>query len=379
MRLVVLGPGHPFRGGIATTTTAAVASLRARGHEVSFLTPRRQYPAWLFPGRGGGRDPEACPLLPGSEAVLDPVFPPAWPRARRAAQGAGADAWLLPYWTWAWAGCWRYLLGGERPAVVAIVHNPADHDAGWAQRLAARSVLSRCDGLFTHAETLAGRLRRDYPGLPCEAHPLPATATGELLDRAMARRALGLPADGRVAVFAGLIRPYKGVDLLLDAVASLPAASDWRLVIAGEAWSGLGHRLQRRAAEPDLAGRVRLDLRWQSEAELRALLSAADLVVLPYRDGSQSAMAPLVLAAGVPVLSTRVGGLAEVIEDGVNGRLVAPGSAEALAAALAALDRERLDALAAGARRTVSRLTWSGYAAALEGLLERVSRRGCGS
>jgi len=374
----VLGPGHPFRGGIATTTTAAVSALRARGHQVSFLTPRRQYPAWLFPGRGGGRDPDACVPLPGSEAVLDPVFPPSWPGARRAAQRAAADAWVLPYWTWAWAGCWRYLLAGERPPVVAVVHNPADHDAGWAQRMAARAVLARCDGLFTHAGALADRLARDYPGLPRVAYPLPATATGELRDRIVARQELGLPAGARVAVFAGLIRPYKGVDLLLEAAARLPESSDWQLVVAGEAWGGLGPGLQERAAKPDLAGRVRLDLRWQSEEELRVLLSAADLVVLPYRDGSQSAMAPLVLAAGVPVLSTRVGGLPEVVEDGVNGRLVSPGSVDALVDALAALGREQLQALAAGARRGATRLTWAGYAAALEGLLERVSRRGSG-
>jgi len=76
----------------------------------------------------------------------------------------------------------------------------------------------------------------------------------------------------------------------------------------------------------------------------------------------------------VPVLTTRVGGLSEVVEDGVNGLLVAPGSAADLTAALAALDRERLSELAAGARRTASRLTWDGYAAALENLLERVVR-----
>ena len=378
MRLVVLGPGHPFRGGIATTTTAAVAALRARGHEVAFLTPRRQYPEWLFPGHGGGRDPAACPALPGSEAVLDPLFPPAWPRARRAAEQAGADAWVIPYWTWAWAGCWRYLIAGPRPPVVAVVHNPTDHDAGAMQRRAARWLLARCDGLFTHAEALAERLRRDYPELPCAAHPLPATSTFAPIDRAAARRALGLPGAGRVALFTGLIRPYKGVDLLLEAAARLPESSDWQLVVAGEAWGGLGPGLQERAAKPDLAGRVRLDLRWQSEEELRVLLSAADLVVLPYRDGSQSAMAPLVLAAGVPVLSTRVGGLPEVVEDGVNGRLVSPGSVDALVDALAALDREQLQVFAAGARRGATRLTWAGYAAALEGLLERVSRRGSG-
>jgi len=116
-------------------------------------------------------------------------------------------------------------------------------------------VLTRCDGLFTHAEALAKRLARDYPGLPRAAHPLPATAAGPLLDRAVARQSLGLPAGGRVAVFAGLIRPYKGVDLLLEAFARLPAESDWRLVVAGEAWSGHGRQLRQRAAKPDLAWR----------------------------------------------------------------------------------------------------------------------------
>jgi glycosyltransferase involved in cell wall biosynthesis len=279
---------------------------------------------------------------------------------------------VVPYWTWAWAGWWSYLLAGDRPPAVAVVHNPVDHDAGLAQRLAARLVLSRCNGLFTHARALAGLLARDYPAIPRSAHPLPATASGVLPERTAARHALGLPETGRVAVFAGLIRPYKGVDLLLDAVARVAAGSDWRLVVAGEAWGGLGDRLRERAARPDLRDRVTLDLRWQSEDQLRTLLAAADLVVLPYRDGSQSAMAPLVLGYGLPVLSTRVGGLSEVVEDGVNGTLVEPGSVAALAEALEALDSSRLESLAAGARRTASRLTWDGYAETLEALIVRV-------
>ena len=304
--------------------------------------------------------------------MLDPLVPPAWPAARRIARREAADAWVVPYWTWAWAGWWRYLLAGDRPPAVAVVHNPVDHDAGITQKLAARLVLSRCEGLFTHARALADLLARDYPAIPRSAHPLPATASGTLPDQAVARRRLGLPPAGRLAVFAGLIRPYKGVDLLLEAVAQLPADSDWRLVVAGEAWGGLGDRLRRRAARPDLADRVTLDLRWQSEDELRTLLGAADLVILPYRDGSQSAMAPLVLGYGLPVLSTRVGGLPEVVEDGVAGLLVEPGSVEALTAALDALGLPRLGSLAAGARRTASRLSWDGYAAALERLILQV-------
>ena len=108
MRLTVFGSGHPFRGGVARATTDLVGSLEARGHEMLFLTPRRQYPGWLYPG-GDDRDPDACPRLDCAEAILDPLQPLSWPRARRRALDHRSDAWIVPYWTWAWAGLWRWL------------------------------------------------------------------------------------------------------------------------------------------------------------------------------------------------------------------------------------------------------------------------------
>jgi glycosyltransferase involved in cell wall biosynthesis len=178
-----------------------------------------------------------------------------------------------------------------------------------------------------------------------------------------------VPEDGRLAVFTGLIRPYKGVDLLLEAFSRLDRASDWFLLVAGEAWGSLGEQLGRRAGAPDLESRVRLELEWLEEARLGAVFAAADLLVLPYREGSQSAMAPLALAHGVPVLTTDVGGLSEVVLDGVNGVVVEPGSIEALASALIALDQVRLGGLASGALASSRSLTWDGYAAALEHLI----------
>ncbi len=372
MKLVVLGPGHPFRGGIATTTTALVLAMRERGHVVDFLTPIRQYPRWLYPGGSGGRDAGACPAVEGAQRIIDPLNPAAWPRGRRAALAAGADVWAVPYWTWAWAGWWKFLLAADGPPVVGIVHNPVDHDSGSLARAAASAVLSRCRGLFTHAVALESLLAADYPEVPIASHPLPATSVEEWPDRDAARRAVGLPLNRRVAVFAGLIRPYKGVDLLLEAMACLPVGNDWLLLVAGEPWGEEGARLVRRTMTADLQGRVKLDLRWLNEAELGNVLAAADLLVLPYRGGSQSAMAPLALARGVPVLTTNVGGLPEVVRDGINGRVVSAGSVRELADALMALDTGSLKQLAAGARETSGRLTWAGYAEALEGLVRDV-------
>ncbi len=374
MRLTVLGPGHPFRGGIAATTTALVQALARRGHEVAFLTAARQYPRRLYPG-AGDRDPDACPRIAGARAVLEPFAPLTWPAARRELLAGDADAWVLPYWTWAWAPLWRFLLAARgRPPAVAVVHNPADHGAGRVRRLAARAVLGRCEGLFTHARALAEGLERDFGGIPVASCTLPSPKRLQLPGRTEARRRLGLPQDPQLALFLGLIRPYKGVDVLLEAAAQLGPASPWRFLIAGEAWGGLGRELVRRVRALGLGGRVRLDLGWVPETSLPAYLGAADLVVLPYRSGSQSAVAPLALEHGIPVLSTRVGGLPELIEDGVNGRLVSPGDPAALAAALAGLDGENLAALAAGARASAGKLGWDAYAAALEGLLESVKK-----
>ena len=162
MRLTIFGPGFPFRGGIATTTTALVQALEERGHQVLFLTPTRQYPRWFYPGVDE-RDPEACPQVSGSRALFAPFEPWTWPRARRQALDFGADAWIFPYWTWAWAPCWRYLLRGNatgtsnqgrgagmaRPPAIAVVHNLHDHGAGAIRRWVAAWVLGRCQGFLT--------------------------------------------------------------------------------------------------------------------------------------------------------------------------------------------------------------------------------------
>ncbi len=371
MRLLVLGPGHPFRGGISATTTAAVLALRGAGHEAAFITPLRQYPPWLYPG-GSDRDPEACPRVEGAVPLLDPFAPRSWPRLRRAALAAGADAWILPYWTWAWAPVWRFLLGTPgRPPAVVVAHNPADHGAGPVRRLAAALVLGRAEGLFTHGSALAERLRTRFPGLPVASHLLPPTRVGELPPRQAARERLGIPAGARVALVLGLVRRYKGVDVLLEALARLAEGSPWTAVVAGEAWEGLDRELPGLVRRLGVEGRVHFRFGWVPEEEVGLLLAAADLMVLPYRSGSQSAVAPLALAHGLPLLVTRVGGLPEMAGEG--GVVVPPEDPDALAAALASLDDTALARLAEGAALSARRLGWQGYARALAALAERVA------
>ena len=384
MRLTVFGPGFPLRGGIATTTTALVQALEERGHQVLFLTPTRQYPRLLYPG-ADERDPEACPQIDGALALFAPFEPWTWPRARRQALNFDADAWIIPYWTWAWAPFWRHLLrgaggkdsglrrGAARPPAIAVVHNLHDHGAGPIRRWVAPGVLGRCQAFLTHAEVLRVALQGLFPEAPSLAYPLPAVAPrSSVPEREASRRQMDISPDERLALFLGLIRPYKGVDLLLEAFARLPEGSRWRLVVAGEAWEGLGEALSAQVEALGLGDRVELKLGWAPEPEVEQLLSAADVLVLPYRNGTQSAVAPMALSRGLPVLATDVGGLGEVIEDGVSGLLVEPGSPQVLADALMKLESGSLEYLAAGALASSNRWTWAGYVEALEGLVERL-------
>jgi len=371
MRLLLCGPGHPFRGGIARTTTELARTLIARGHDLVYLTPVRQYLPWLYPG-GTDRDPGACARLDCAYACLDPMWPPSWHRERARALTAEAEAWLFPYWTLAWAPWWRYLLSARgRPPAIAIVHNPVDHDSGRAARWLARSVLGRCEGLMTHAEILADQLRAWLPGVPVASHPLPAEAS-PLREKGEARQALGLPVGGRVALFLGLIRPYKGVDVLLEAFSRLDRASGWTLAVVGEPWGAIAREIVSRCAKGDLNGRVVLDLEWVSEEAASLYLAAADVVVLPFRDATQSAVVPWALTHGKPVVSSMVGGIGEVVEHDINGFLIEPGDVNVLAHALAEADDAVLGRWSEGAVATARRLSWDGYAMRLERLLVSV-------
>lgn len=390
MRLTVFGPGFPLRGGIASTTTALVSALMERGHQVQFLTPQRQYPQWLFPG-GQEKDPEACPEVEGAINSFAPLEPWTWPSARKRALDFDADLWIVPYWTWVWAPFWLYLLRGDvglpdhhrgvdqdrvrrsRPPAVAVVHNLNDHGGGGIQRRMARRVFARCQGFLTHAAVLKKGLEKILPGMAVAAYPLPAILTKKPLpDRETARQRLAVSSEEHLALFLGLIRPYKGVGDLVEAFARLPEDSRWRLVVAGEPWGGLEKVLSDQVVGLGLTDRVELRFGWVPEAEIDQLISAADVLVLPYRSGSQSAVAPMALSRGLPVLATNVGGLPEIIEDGVSGLLVEPNDPEALACALRDLHGEKLAKLSVGASVAASQWTWGGYVGVLEAMVERI-------
>jgi glycosyltransferase involved in cell wall biosynthesis len=171
----------------------------------------------------------------------------------------------------------------------------------------------------------------------------------------------------------GAIRPYKGIDVALEALARVPPEIDARLTVAGVFWDG-GADLRRRIIELGLRHRVRLLDGFQSNEQAALLFSAADASLLPYRSATQSGVVQLSFAYGVPVIATAVGGLTEAVTDGVDGLLCPSEDAGALCAAIERLARSR-EALANGVRRGGERHSFRRYGELLHDALEALPGR----
>jgi glycosyltransferase involved in cell wall biosynthesis len=354
--VALVGPVPPWRSGIADQDARLVRAMRALGVETLVVTHRRLYPSFLYPGledRGPGEIPGD---LGEVHALLDGRNPLSYVKAAHFLAGRDVSLAIFPWWTAFFAPhtvAALATLGAERPAATRLLlcHNVFDHEENPWKSALTRAVLRRGDCFVAQNERSARQIAAECPDAPIAVVPHPSEPRAVIPDRAAARARLGMPADVPVFLFSGLLRPYKGWDVLLDAFASVrrtvPSA---RLVLAGEPW-GEARELPRRAP----AG-VRLELRYQSEEERAQWFAAADAVVCPYRHATGSGIVADALAFGRPVIGSAVDGLLGIVEDERSGLLVSPGDAGALAAAMRRFVGENLGPrLAAGAahRRAV--------------------------
>lgn len=335
--LAILGPFHPYRGGIAHHTTLLARTLRAR-QPVFGLNFRRLYPNLLFPGRTQ-YDESDVPLRAGeveTARILDSIAPHTWFQAARAVRQRGCRMLLAQWWHPFFAPSYASVAHAVRRAgvrVVFVCHNVLPHERSWVDGALIRLGLRAADAYIVQSETDRAALETLYPSRPFELTPHPAYtffAEGGI-DRSQARRRLGV--DGPVVLFFGLVRRYKGLDVLLRAVAQARARVPLQLLVAGEfyekrsTYEALVDRLELRDA-------VRFEDRYIPNEEVETFFRAADVVVLPYRNATQSGIVQIALAFERPVIVTRVGGLPEAVRPGETGEVVAAEDPQALAAAL---------------------------------------------
>ncbi len=369
MDIATIGPTFPFRGGIALYTTQLVGHLRQR-HRVDFFSFRRQYPRFLFPG-STQPDPSHSQLTEESSATIDGLNPFTWLRTAKLICQHRPDLLLLQWWTPFWLPMMvtvaRRIQAAGVP-IVTLVHQFIEPDSGFSEWFLARRALRLCDGLIVMTEQDCGLARRVFPETPVRLGPLPPFQHDHCqgLSRSAARRQLGIDDTVPLLLFFGFVRRYKGLRVLLRALARLPQV---HLLVAGEFWENES-TYQEEVHRLGLAPRVTIINRYIGNEEVESYFVAADALVLPYLAASQSAVGMTALSFGLPIIATTVGGLPEIVCHGETGLLVEPGNSESLAAAIAKFFDEQLAAsFQAATKRQSEHLSWS----SLVGVIEEIS------
>jgi glycosyltransferase involved in cell wall biosynthesis len=355
--ITVVAAVQPLTAGAAHFNTAMVAAFRKRG-PVDVISWRRMYPPGIY--RGQQRDEVSEGGLAGDAAfILDWHDPRTWRLALRRIAQHEPEALIVPWLHPVLAPQYRWLLrrAPRRTCRVVICHNVALHEPFRGAGALTRAVLRHADLLVTHAsqqrEELTALGLARIPTVEAFHPRFVASDLADLPDPASVeaeRRRQGDP-DLLLLCF-GAVRPYKGVDLALDAMARVDPALSVKLVVAGRFWSDEA-TYRRQVARLGLEGRVELRNRYVSNEEAALLFTASDAALLPYRSASQSGVIQLAFAHGCPVIATAVGGLSEAVRNGTDAILCPRDDPDALARAIermvedkgrlaAAVDREQV-------------------------------------
>jgi glycosyltransferase involved in cell wall biosynthesis len=371
-RKTVIAAVHPLVSGAAHFNAAMVKAM-AQQSETEVLSWRRMYPPLLYRGR---RRDASDDVPAGAQAtfLLDWQDPRTWRKALARVAEFDADAIVLPWLHPVMTPPYRYLLrhAPVGTARVVICHNVIPHEPFPGLKTLTRTVLRHADLLVVHAPHQRTELRAlglcDAPVLEAFHPRFVASDLGpEPSEEDVANERARLGAPELLLLTFGAVRPYKGVDVALDALALVDPALDVKLVVAGRFWSG-GDDLRAQAARLGLSPRVVFRDGYVSNRDAAVLFRAADATVLPYRSASQSGVAQLSFAYGRPVIATRVGGLPAAVQHERDGLLCAPEDPAALARAVEVMARDH-ELLAAGVRARDATCSFERYSNLLDAAL----------
>ncbi|HEV7195203.1 MAG TPA: glycosyltransferase [Pedococcus sp.] len=373
LKIAVVGPTHPYKGGVASHTTMLAHELAETGHDVTLVSWSHLYPSKLYPGEqavpGGAAD---VPPFPRTVRALSWARPDTWIRTGRRLRGfdvivvihvipAVVPAHLVLLRA---AGPSRRVRSGATsssrgPRSVVIAHNVLPHETHPGDRELMERLFQRVDGVLVHSDSQA-KLAYELHAPRVSVTDLPPHLPG------------GMPVehdgyDGPPRLLAlGIVRDYKGVDLLMEALAEVPGPT---LTVAGEMWGSSGDRVKELAQDPRLRDRVEVHGGYVPADRLAPLLASHDVLALTYRSATASQNVMLGQQHGLPVLASDVGTFGSQVRDGVDGLLVPPSDKAALVAALRRLAQPGYAALLRSAVRPPDLSgPWARYVGAIEAL-----------
>ncbi len=377
MRIVICGPAHPYRGGIAAYNERLAQQLLQEGDAAAIYTFKLQYPSFLFPGKtqfDHGYAPEGVPIT----RAINSINPLNWfnigLRLRRTRPDLVIMRYWLPFLAPALGFIARLVRSNRHTKIITIFDNVVPHEKRFGDRMLTRFFVKSIHGALVMTKAVENDLRQFSAVMPCVISPHPLFDNYSVpVSRAEAIVRLKLcPAD-RFILFFGFIREYKGLDLLLRAMAEQCVRDlGVKLIVAGEFYESekpyfdLIHQLE-------VGDRITFHSHFISDDEVKYYFSAASLVVQPYRSATQSGVTQVAYHFNKPMIVTNVGGLAEIVPDGVCGYVVEPDPA-AIAGAICDFFSGDGNRFAAGIEEKKKEYSWDRLTAALRSLLREVQK-----
>lgn len=318
MKIAILSCFYPFRGGIAQFNANLLKELGDK-HNIRAFNFTRQYPDFLFPGKTQKVTPQDNAVSVESTALLDTANPFTWGKTAREIAEWNPDILVVRYWMSYFAPSLGYVarkvktLTKNQCKVVAIIDNVIPHEPHFFDKPLTKYFIGGVDGSITLCNEVAQDLLAIKPNARYTVIPHPVyTHFGDKLSKQDALKTLGLKPGYKDILFFGLIRDYKGLDILINAFGGLD--DSYRLIIAGEPY-GSFEKYQQLIDENPNAKRIHCFLNYISDNEVKNYFSAADLSVLPYRSATQSGISAICNHFEQPMVVTDVGGLKETIGD----------------------------------------------------------------
>ncbi len=331
-KVILVGPTHPYRGGIAQYNDALEMALR-KVADVSVVTFKKLYPALLYPGKSDKVAKLSESERIGTQFILSATSPLSWYRAFRTIRQESPDVVIIAWWTFFWQPvlgyvAWRLKSSGIK--VVFLCHNVVDHEANWVKQFISKSALRACGSYITHSADESAKLQAINPDALILRRPHPIyTHFPPPTTKSKKRAKLDL-------LYFGLIRPYKGVNILLEAMSKLD--NSVHLTVVGEVW---GSKNEQKLLNQIRKSGASIDYNFSYvDDQLAANYFAnADAVILPYLSATGSGVVTLAYNYGKPVIASNVSGLADVVIDNQTGWLFSPVDAETLAQTIRNISR----------------------------------------
>ena len=373
-RIVLVSPMYPYRGGIAHLSERMATSLIARGYEVHAITFIRQYPTFLFPGRTQYETGVVPDRAVEAERLIDSLNPYSWWRAARRIRELRGEVVIFRYWLPFFAPAFGTIVRGlARHDIksIVVVDNALPHKRQVGDFVLGRYFFKVVQGCVVMSSAVGRDLDKLKVSCPRAFAPHPIYDTfGEPADRVQARKKLQLDQDSPVILFFGFIRQYKGLHVLIDSMQEIKhELPDIRLLVAGEFYEN-ETECKEKIEEFGLSEQVSLFNQYIPKNEVADYFAAADVVVQPYLSATQSGVAQVAYHFEVPIITSNVGGLAEVIPHEKAGLIVPPNDSSALAKAIIRyFSDEMQDELTRGVKQQKKRFGWDRLLDAIESVM----------